>query len=125
MNKKWVDNEVYFGPDRRKREGGKRWGDRRHVNDVINEPPPLGALLRRLRVMVTDADDPYRRGRMLQILGLAIAEADQMHLRACSDRLLEVRRLVSTNAKGTRVQVDQLLTEAITIAQAPRDTLYP
>ena len=120
MIKKWVDNEVYFGPDRRQRDGGKRWGDRRHLNDA-GEAPPLGALLRRLRVMVTDADDAHRRGRMLQILGLAISESDRQHMRECSDRLLEIRKLVAANAAGTTARVDQLLAEAITISQAPRE----
>ena len=46
MKRKWVDNEVYFGPDRRRGGLGKRWGDKRSYDDA-GVPPPLGAVLLR------------------------------------------------------------------------------
>ncbi len=50
----WVDNETYFGPDRRKTNRGMRWLDRRHENGA-GAPPPLNTALRQLRLRVLDA----------------------------------------------------------------------
>lgn len=119
MTKKWVDNEVYFGPDRRSRDAGKRWGERRRYNDAA-EPPPLGALLRRLRIMLTDATSPDRRLRALQLANLAIYEAEGMRLRDCANRIREAARLISANARDSTVAADALLVEAMELAQAPR-----
>jgi hypothetical protein len=43
----WIDDDDYFGPDRR-RARRLRLFDRRH-HDTAHEPPSLGALLRKLQ----------------------------------------------------------------------------
>jgi hypothetical protein len=50
----WVDNDTYFGPDRRRADRGLRWIDRRHANSAVT-PPPLTTALRQLRLRVLDA----------------------------------------------------------------------
>lgn len=95
--KKWVDNEVYFGPDRRQRDGGKRWGDRRRLNDS-GEPPPMGAVLRRLRIMLTDLNDPAKRQRAQQMISLAILEANRLGNPSAADQLHQLSRLILLKA---------------------------
>jgi hypothetical protein len=114
--KAWVDNEVYFGPDRRNREGGKRWGDRRHFNDA-GEPPSLGNLLRRLRVLLMDSASPDRRQRALQVANLAIFDAEELGLRECAARIREASRHINSNARDAIVAADALLIEAQALAQ--------
>jgi hypothetical protein len=50
----WVDEETYFGPDRRKADGGLRFLERRRTNRA-GTPPPLATALRQLRLRVLDA----------------------------------------------------------------------
>lgn len=50
----WVDNDTYFGPDRRGASRGLRWLDRRQQNSA-SHPPPLNTALRQLRLRVLDA----------------------------------------------------------------------
>lgn len=49
----WVDNESYFGPDRRQSET-LRIVERRRANGA-GSPPPLSTALRQLRLRVLDA----------------------------------------------------------------------
>jgi hypothetical protein len=53
----WVDNETYFGPDRRQTDGGLRLRERRRDNRA-STPPPLSTALRQLRLRVLDAQGP-------------------------------------------------------------------
>jgi hypothetical protein len=94
MSNKWVDNESYIGPDRRSRGLGKRWGDRRQLDDA-GDPPPLGAVLRRLRVLLFDPATPEDRRNTQELIGLAILEAEQLGLKPCADALREAQRLFS------------------------------
>lgn len=50
----WVDQETYFGPDRRQADAGLRFVERRRVNHAAS-PPPLATALRQLRLRVLDA----------------------------------------------------------------------
>lgn len=87
MKPKWVDNEVYFGPDRRRREDGKkRWQDRRHYNDAA-EPPPLGAVLRRLRVALAGGVRPDERRHVLDLAKFALSEAEHQRVEGCIEEL--------------------------------------
>jgi hypothetical protein len=94
MASKWVDNTFYFGPDRRKRDAGKRWGDKRKRDDS-GEPPPLGAVLRRLRVVLIDMRTPDDRQRALQLTRLAMVSADRMGLPACADAISDAARCIT------------------------------
>jgi hypothetical protein len=108
MSRKWVDNEVYFGPDRRTRGLGKRWGDRRTHDDAA-EPPPLSAVLRRLRVHlgnVTTAEDRDRAGELAQF---ALTEADRQHLSPCATHLREVMVQI---AQGDLASADTAVMQA-------------
>ena len=85
MSRKWVDNSDYFGPDRRRRPATRRWGERRR-NSEAGDIPPVGALLRRLRVQMFDTDVEGRR-RALQLLAAALSEANRLGYRRCSEAL--------------------------------------
>jgi hypothetical protein len=112
MTGKWVDNEVYFGPDRRKR-GDKRWQDRRRLNDAADPPPP-GALLRRLRVLILDKN-PRTRQRAMLLARLAITEAEKLRWLQCADKIKEAQALIN---QGAIAQADDALVEAITFASS-------
>lgn len=96
MNRKWVDNEVYFGPDRRTRGGSKRWGDRRAYNDA-SDPPPLGAVLRRLRVRLSGEATAEDRHHAMQLLNLAIAEAEAQRMLNCAAELRGAAPLIAAD----------------------------
>jgi hypothetical protein len=50
----WVDQDSYFGPDRRRKSGGLRVRERRRY-DYAGQPPSLPIALRQLRLRVLDA----------------------------------------------------------------------
>lgn len=89
MKSKWVDNEVYFGPDRRKGGLGKRWGDKRSYDDA-GEPPPLGAVMRRLRVQLNGVASSDDRRRVYELARFAASEAERQRLPECADQLRAV-----------------------------------
>jgi hypothetical protein len=113
MTGKWVDNEVYFGPDRRKRDGNKRWQERRRLNDAA-EPPPPGALLRRLRVLILDKD-PRTRQRALLLARLAITEAERLRWLRCADKIKEAQLFINSGAIS---KADDALVDAMTLASS-------
>ncbi|HYD87341.1 MAG TPA: hypothetical protein VEA80_07695 [Vitreimonas sp.] len=82
---KWVDNSDYFGPDRRKRSGSKLWNERRR-RDEAGDLPPLGAMLRRLRVQMVSLT-PEGVPHTLQLIAGAIAEANRQNFRQCAAAL--------------------------------------
>lgn len=96
MNRKWVDNEVYFGPDRRTRGGSKRWGDRRAYNDA-SDPPPLGAVLRRLRLRLSGEPTPDNRHHAMQLLNLAISHSEQLRIPRCAETLRRAAPLITAD----------------------------
>jgi hypothetical protein len=111
VNRKWVDNEVYFGPDRRLRGGSKRWGDRRNYDDAA-EPPPLGAVLRRLRIRLSEEPCALHRGHAMQLLNLAIAEAGQLRLSECAATLRRAAPYISADQFS---QADSLVVAAMAL----------
>jgi hypothetical protein len=50
----WIDQESYFGPDRRQAPDGLRFVERRR-NNYAGLPPPLATAIRQLRLRVIDA----------------------------------------------------------------------
>lgn len=115
MKRKWVDNEVYFGPDRRKGGPGKRWGDRRSYDDAC-EPPPLGIVLRRLRVQLSFATSDDRR-RIYDLARFAASEAERQHLTACADHL---RKALTAIAAGDLIGADAWVVQAQAVFNGPR-----
>jgi hypothetical protein len=116
---KWIDSNAYLGPDRRRRPANKRWGDRRRF-DETTEPPPLGALLRRLRVQMTSVAVQQDRSRALQLLRAAIAEAERQHLPQCADALKAADRILRIGALSDAHKADALITEAANHAGSGR-----
>lgn len=109
MKGKWVDNEVYFGPDRRKGGPGKRWGDRRSYDDA-GEAPPLGIVMRRLRVQLNGVASSDDRRRVYELARFAASEAERQHLPACADQLrivLEAIRIGDFTAADAAVMEAQ------------------
>lgn len=119
MVNKWVDNAEYFGPDRRRRPATKRWGERRR-DDEAGQIPPLGALLRRLRVQmlgITGKDDHVRA---LQLLNGAISEASRLGYRQCAAALQAAdRALREHGSKGVNT-ADAKILEAMDHAGSAR-----
>jgi hypothetical protein len=66
----WVDNERYFGPDRRQDET-LRFVERRRANDA-GMPPPLSTALRQLRLRVLDARGPGVTAFVNRVQGTAM-----------------------------------------------------
>jgi len=117
MTSKWVDNTEYFGPDRRRRSA-KRWGDRRHYDETV-PLPPLGALLRRLRVQMVSLT-PDQCAHALQMLNGAIGEANRQGLRRCAASLLAADAAIrQSGARGSAI-ADAHLVEAMDHAAGQR-----
>lgn len=108
MSRKWVDNEVYFGPNRRTRGLGKRWGDRRSHDDS-EEPPTLSAVLRRLRVHLSNSTTSEDRRRLYDMAKFAAAEAEHHRLPECARPLREALTLIKT---GDYAAADRLVMQA-------------
>lgn len=81
MADKWVDNDDYFGPDRRD-GGGLRLRNRRRF-DETSEPPSLAATLRRLLVLLANPLRPDSYERALQLIAAAGSMAERMGNSAC------------------------------------------
>lgn len=116
MNRKWVDNEVYFGPDRRKRGLGKRWGDRRSYDDA-GDAPPLGAVMRRLRIQLNSIATADDRRRVYDLARFAASEAERQHLEACADHLRSVLNAIKT---GDFTSADAWVMQAQAAFNGPR-----
>ncbi|MGD9966378.1 MAG: hypothetical protein AB7T59_07645 [Hyphomonadaceae bacterium] len=93
MSNKWVDNEVYFGPNRRQGGLGKRWGDRRSYDDA-GDPPPLSAVMRRLRVHLSNITEPDDSHHAYALASFAASEAERQHMPTCADPLREAVTLI-------------------------------
>jgi len=117
MTTKWIDNTEYFGPDRRRRSA-KRWGDRRRHNEAT-ELPPLGALLRRLRVQMVGLT-PSQCGHVLQMLNGAIGEANRQGLRRCANALLAADAAIRQSGSSAAAIADAHLVEAMDHAAGGR-----
>ena len=117
MTSKWVDNNEYFGPDRRKRSGSKRWSDRRRDN-ATSDLPPLGALLRRLRVLTQNLASPDDRRRALQIMSGALREAHRLGYPQCAAALQAADRAL--REPGGAGAADTSIVEAMNCLAAGR-----
>jgi hypothetical protein len=67
----WIDNDFYFGPDRRQVNGGARLLNRRRGNEA-SSPPPLSTALRQLRLRVLDARGPGVEAFVNRVQGTAL-----------------------------------------------------
>jgi hypothetical protein len=81
MKDKWVDNNDYFGPDRRDGRGG-RLRNRRQADDTI-EPPSLASTLRRLRVLLGNPVRETAHQRALHLLAAGIDLATRTGKHEC------------------------------------------
>jgi hypothetical protein len=118
MATRWVDTSSYFGLDRRRRPA-KRWNDRRRL-DEAGEPPPLGALLRRLRVRIAGPSDEDRR-HAFEMLKAAISEANRRGCRQCAATLARIDQLLRTNSDRAAIaRADTMIIEAMDHAGAGR-----
>ncbi len=84
----WVDQQSYFGPDRRRQRGGLRMRDRRSDN-LAGRPPCLRTALRQLRLRVIDAYGPSGMNAFIQRTQGVIVLAEQ-------HREAEVVRMLSS-----------------------------
>jgi hypothetical protein len=119
MRRKWVDIDRYFGPDRRRRPADKRWNERRR-GDSAGQPPPLGALLRRLRVQMMGLATADDRARALALLSAAIGEAERMGMSECADALKHADHALRLGAGRDVRAADARISDAITLAAAAR-----
>ncbi len=111
MATRWVDNTTYIGPDRR-RKLSRRWNDRRR-HDEAGELPPLGALLRRLRVRIS-SDTAEDRRHALEMLKAAIGEASRLGWRQCAGVLIRADEMLRTaGERDVALAADALIVEAL------------
>jgi hypothetical protein len=66
----WIDDDNYFGPDRRQADGGLRLIERRRANKAAS-PPPLATALRQLRLRVLDARGAGVEAFVIRVQGTA------------------------------------------------------
>lgn len=118
MADKWVDNPDYIGPDRRRRPGPKRWKDRRHLDETSSQRPALGALLRRLRVVLTGLNQPDDRRRALQLIAAAVTEAERQRYFQCADALKQAEMMLRSGEAFS--EVDVRVVDAVDLASAMR-----
>lgn len=119
MPTKWVDKPEYFGPDRRRRSGPKRWIERRR-HDETQDLPPLGALLRRLRVQMSGLATPEALRHALQIMSAAIAEARRQELPNCVSALQDADRALRQRGASAALIADEKLVDAMNAAAVER-----
>jgi len=117
MATKWVDNNAYIGPDRRRRPA-RRVLDRRRYDDA-GELPPLGAMLRRLRVRVTSGSAEDRR-HALEMFKAAIGEANRLGWRRCAAALMSADEAFRTGGPQSAGLVEAWLIDAMDHAGAGR-----
>lgn len=119
MRSRWVDKPDYFGPDRRRRPGPKRWSERRR-HDEAQDLPALGALLRRLRVQISSFATPEQRRHALQMMSAAIAEAQRQGLQSSAAALQDADRALRLGDAGAAAVADEKLVEAMNAAALER-----
>jgi hypothetical protein len=111
MKGKWVDNDKYIGPSRRER-GGKRLLDRRRTDETM-EPPPLHAVLRRLRVLLNDTSDTAARERALQLFAASAKTATKLSMTRCAAALARAEQAFQD---GDLEDAEALVAEALSYA---------
>lgn len=112
MTDKWVDTSKYFGPDRRRRSGQKRWGDRRALNEA-GKPPALGSMLRRIRVQLMSQQSPEERKLTLQILSAAIGDAERQRFHHCADALKQADKILRLSGAHAVSDAEARIIEAM------------
>jgi hypothetical protein len=118
MAARWVDTTSYFGPDRRRR-GGRRLLERRSL-DEAGELPPLGHMLRRLRILITNARTPEENERTMQLLMAALREAERLNYHRCADALKQADRILRMGGRGAGADADSRVVEALDHAHFQR-----
>jgi hypothetical protein len=96
MRIKWVDIANYIGPDRRKKRSA-RWSDRRE-DDLAGDQPPLGTLLRRMRVHVLRLEIGEDRGNALSLIAAGIAQAEAHGYAKCAAALKQAEQILRADA---------------------------
>ena len=117
MADKWVDNDAYLGPDRRRSRGSRLLRERRKGDDSGN-PPPLNALLRRARVSLLGMTSPTDKERTIQLVRAAMEVSERLQHSACTAQLREVWRAVSAADPKNHdavAKADALLQQAMTL----------
>ena len=117
MANKWVDNNAYLGPDRRRTRGSRLLRERRK-GDESSDPPPLNALLRRTRVSLLGMTSQQDKERTIQFVRAAMEVSDRLGHTACTAQLREVWRalsIVDPKNHDAVSKVDTLLQQAMTL----------
>jgi hypothetical protein len=109
----WVDQDSYFGPDRRRKHGGLRMRERRRY-DYAGQPPSLSVALRQLRMRVLDARGPGAGSFADRAQATALL-AQMNHEYAASD---ELSSLAMQAARGVERDMRPALYERLDRAHA-------
>lgn len=117
MAPKWVDNSAYIGPDRRRRPAKRLLDRRRH--DEAGQPPPVGALLRRLRVRISGSSAEDHR-HALEMVKAAISEANKLGWRRCVEALIAADEVLRTGGPNAPHIADTWIVQALDHAGAGR-----
>lgn len=115
----WVDQECYFGPDRRRKLGGLRVRERRR-HDYACTPPSVPIALRQLRMRVLDARGAGAQRFADRAQGVALLAQIQQEYEA-SDALAS---LAMQAARGVERDVRPALYDALDRVHAQLSTLH-
>jgi hypothetical protein len=96
MRLKWIDIANYIGPDRRAKRKA-RWNERRE-EDLSGDAPPLGTLLRRMRVHVLRLESGDDRRNTLSLVAAGIAQAEQHGYALCAAALKQAEQVLRADA---------------------------
>lgn len=116
MRDKWVDIANYIGPDRRRKRSA-RWSERREDNLAGNQPP-LGTLLRRLRVHILGLKETDDRSIALSMIAAATAEAERTGLAHCAAALRKADHV--TRRDASLDEIDRSVSDAMDHESAGR-----
>lgn len=112
MSRTWVDEEEYFGPNRRE-EGRMRWRERRR-KDSAKAPPSLGSVMRRLRVQAANVTSDEQRLALIEHLQAAVQLAELLGMIHCSQQLT---RLAAAAGETSGVELEETLEQGLADVQ--------
>ena len=112
MSRTWVDEDEYFGPDRRD-EDRLRLRERRR-KDKAKAPPSLGSVMRRLRVQAANITSDQQRAVLLEHLQSAVQLADMLGMAHCSEQLT---RLAAAAGETSGVAFEETLEQGLADVQ--------
>lgn len=115
----WIDQDCYYGPDRRRKAAVVRVRERRRYNSAC-EPPSLPVALRQLRMRVLDARGTGAAAFADRLQGVAIIA----HMNGEDDASDSLSALAMTLARAGGTDVRGALYDGLDRAHAVLNTYH-